>query len=337
MSEISVIVPVYKVEKYLRRCIESILQQTFTEFEVLLVDDGSPDKSPEICDEYRQVDARVHVIHQKNGGLSAARNAGIDWSLKNSNNRWICFIDSDDWIHPKMLEYLYRAVNEQKVQISACGMTICDSYKAYDEMDYNVRKVDALDLYIENDLLAAVACNKLYSKKIFENFRYPIGKLHEDGFLTYKLLYHAKEIAWIDVPLYYYFQHESSITHQYSLERLDQIESIEEQCEFAKKIGATNFYHNRLSVLAEVYRYHYLGLQKLSGTEQIQKEILKKLRHLLRSKRDECQFSVSQNPREYEIAFPRKANLYWKIERIKEILKTEGVMALLQRIIHKIF
>ena len=118
MAKISVIVPVYKVEQYLRRCVDSILSQTFSDFELILIDDGSPDRCGEICDEYKQRDGRVVVIHQSNGGLSAARNTGIIWSLENSDSDWLTFVDSDDWVHSEYLERLFRAVNKYGTKIS---------------------------------------------------------------------------------------------------------------------------------------------------------------------------------------------------------------------------
>ncbi len=120
MSTVSIIVPVYKVEPYLRRCVDSILAQTFTDFELILVDDGSPDNCPAICDEYVEKDDRVHVIHQENGGLSAARNAGIDWAFANSNSQWLNFVDSDDWVHPEYLERLRNAAGNKEFT-SICG------------------------------------------------------------------------------------------------------------------------------------------------------------------------------------------------------------------------
>lgn len=120
MSLISVIVPVYKVEKYLPRCIDSILAQTFQNFEVILIDDGSPDHCPEICDEYAGKDDRITVIHQENGGLSAVRNAGINWAVAYSDSEWVTFVDSDDWIHPRMLEFLLNAAKVFDVNISMC-------------------------------------------------------------------------------------------------------------------------------------------------------------------------------------------------------------------------
>ena len=121
MAQISIIVPVYKVEPYLRRCVDSILNQSFLDFDLILVDDGSPDTCGVICDEYAAKDSRVHVIHQKNGGLSAARNAGIDWAFAHSDSSWLTFVDSDDWIHPQMLEALHNAVRKDDTSVAVCG------------------------------------------------------------------------------------------------------------------------------------------------------------------------------------------------------------------------
>ena len=122
MPLVSVIVPVYKVELYLRRCVDSILAQTFCDFELILVDDGSPDNCGSICDEYASKDSKIHVIHQKNGGLSAARNAGIDWVFANSDSKYISFIDSDDWVHEKYLELLVKAIETNHDDFSQCAL-----------------------------------------------------------------------------------------------------------------------------------------------------------------------------------------------------------------------
>lgn len=121
MPTISVIVPVYKVEPYLNRCVDSILRQTYQDFELILVDDGSPDRCGEICDGYARQDSRVHVIHKENGGLSDARNAGIDWVEANSDSRWLIFADSDDWVHPELLARLLDAATAFDLKISVCG------------------------------------------------------------------------------------------------------------------------------------------------------------------------------------------------------------------------
>ena len=121
MANISVIVPVYKVEAFLSRCVESILAQTYRDFELILVDDGSPDNCGVLCDGYALRDSRVHVIHQENGGLSAARNTGIDWVFANSVSRWIAFVDSDDWVHPDFLKVLYETAEK-----TLCKLSVCD-------------------------------------------------------------------------------------------------------------------------------------------------------------------------------------------------------------------
>ena len=141
MPKISVIVPVYNVEPYLHRCVDSILVQTHTDFELILVDDGSPDNCGVICDEYAQKDSRIHVIHQQNGGLSAARNAGIDWAFANSDSQWLSFIDSDDWVHPCFLEYLYRAVQETDAKVSACGIRKVEGEVEFSDVRYQTESM----------------------------------------------------------------------------------------------------------------------------------------------------------------------------------------------------
>lgn len=129
MPTISVIVPVYKVEPWLWRCVDSILAQTYTDFELILVDDGSPDNCGAICDEYAAKDSRVHVIHQKNGGLSAARNAGIDWVFAHSDSRWLTFVDSDDWLYPETLQFLLRDAAEKDIAKQACLYAMMKQYR----------------------------------------------------------------------------------------------------------------------------------------------------------------------------------------------------------------
>lgn len=238
MPLISVIVPVYKVERYLQRCVDSILAQSFDDFELILVDDGSPDNCGKICDDYAKKDPRIHVIHQANGGLSAARNAGIDWSFTGSNSEWITFIDSDDWVHHKYLEFLHRAVKETKSRISVCRFTETDGL-VYDQNA--VFSADIMDwdrLLIDDNVLAVIGCGKLYSKDLFSALRYPQGKIHEDEFLTYKLLAQAGIIACVPEQLYYYFNNSEGITGKgFSLKRLDALDAFEERIEFVLPLG----------------------------------------------------------------------------------------------------
>ncbi len=245
MAEISVIVPVYNVEKYLHRCIDSILVQSFSGFELILVDDGSPDSCGEICDQYAKDDNRIVVIHQKNGGLSAARNAGIDWAFNNSNSKWITFIDSDDWVVSKYLEVLLNAVKTKKVDISV-GLYQETHGKGWNEpTKYSSTIWNTKDFYMVNQVNSIVAVGKLYRKDCFKTIRFPIGKIHEDEFTTYKLLFMYKKIAVINEVVYAYFQNENGImAKETSLIGyrgiLDGIDAIREQIEFFYKKGFEN-------------------------------------------------------------------------------------------------
>lgn len=209
---ISVVVPVYKVEAYLSRCVDSILKQTYTDFELILVDDGSPDRCGEICEDYSAKDCRVHVLHRENGGLSAARNTGIEWALNNSTSEWITFIDSDDWIHPRYLELLYQAVQKTGLFVAVGGYERTDgTHNPKVDEAAPTTAWDTEAFYCAEKVTATVAWGKLYRKQDFAVVRYPEGKIHEDEFTTYKVLFVYEKIAVIEQPLYAYFQNSQSI------------------------------------------------------------------------------------------------------------------------------
>jgi len=229
MPVISVIVPVYKVEPYLRRCIDSILFQTFTDFDLILVDDGSPDNCGTICDEYARKDNRVQVIHQENGGLSAARNAGIEWSFAHSDSEWITFIDSDDWIHKLYLESLYNASNSCDTAISACNYLETQNNEIDDISKITAKKCRTNE-YWKSPMLATVAWGKLYRKDCFINVRFPVGRIHEDEYTTYKVLFEHEYVSVIDQPLYVYYQNMEGITRRpWNPQRLDCFDALEAQ------------------------------------------------------------------------------------------------------------
>lgn len=239
MPEISVIVPVYKVEAYLDRCVKSILAQTFTDFELILVDDGSPDRCPEMCDTWAGKDSRIHVIHQKNGGLSAARNAGIDWAFANSDSRWLTFIDSDDWVHPKYLEALYQGAKEVEMDVCIGGFDRTEGQTPkVDQSDLSPRIWQVEDFFVQYNTNAIIACGKLYKKKCFEHIRYPAGRIYEDGAVTYRILFMCRQVCVINQPIYYYFVNPAGITgEEWSLKCLDGLLNYEEQIEYFKEIG----------------------------------------------------------------------------------------------------
>ena len=248
MPKISVIVPVYKVEKYLSRCVDSILKQSFIDFELILVDDGSPDLCGDICEQYAASDNRVIVIHRENGGLSAARNSGIEWSLKNSDSEWITFIDSDDWIHHDYLDILLNASLEFGTDVSVCNFLRTSNDACCDlNNDFNKKKFFSEDFFINNNLNATVAWGKLYRKKFFKGIRYPEGKLHEDEFTTYKILFECKEVCFVDEDLYYYFVNETGITGgtilgEWRPSRMDFIEAVQERLVYFKERNINSVY-----------------------------------------------------------------------------------------------
>ncbi len=218
MPEISIIVPVYKVENYLEKCINSILEQTFTDFELILVDDGSPDGSGQICDIYATIDRRVRVIHQENGGLSAARNAG----LESATGRYIGFIDSDDYIHPKMYEKLYEALQKNKADLSICNYNYVDNYGNIDSekqrKDHIVTEVlnrekafEKIDPLVEGYSFYVTAWNKLYKRELFKNIKFLKGHVHEDEYIVHHIFSRCSKIAVIEDPLYMYVQRDGSI------------------------------------------------------------------------------------------------------------------------------
>ena len=207
---ISVIVPIYNVEKYLNRCIDSILKQTYTNLEIILIDDGSPDNCPKICDQYKMKDTRIIVIHQVNSGLSGARNAGI---LK-ASGKYITFIDSDDYIHPILIEQLYTTLIQSNKQISACSYTyyedqfattINEKYKCYNSSD------SIKEILLEREFQPS-AWGKLYDINLFDSIQYPVGKIFEDYYTAPYLFHLANGVAYVNSKLYYYNYNIDSIT-----------------------------------------------------------------------------------------------------------------------------
>ena len=210
---ISVIIPVYKVEKYLEKCIESIIKQTYTNLQIILVDDGSPDNCGKICDEYAKKDSRIEVIHKINGGLSDARNVGIN----RANGRYIGFVDSDDYIKEDMYEKLINLIKEYNADVS-----ICNLYDVIDGKEYVRNKDNGIHEYSRIDILKEIlldkniqsyAWNKLYKKELFDEIKYPIGKKYEDIGTTFYLFEKCNKIVVTSEPEYYYLKRSDSLVN----------------------------------------------------------------------------------------------------------------------------
>ena len=235
MDLISVIVPIYKVEPYLDRCVRSIVGQTYENLEIILVDDGSPDNCPDICDDWAAKDSRIRVIHKENGGLSDARNAGLEIAT----GAYIAFVDSDDWVSPDFVNAMHRAVQKSGAEIAACDVQI--SFGETEPDAYNQETAiricsaeEAIGDILKGKGFRAVAWNKLYKRSLLEKERYPVGKYHEDEFLTYRILAKADKLVYVDCPLYAYFQRPGSIMNSVSMKHLDALDAYLERLSFLR-------------------------------------------------------------------------------------------------------
>lgn len=270
---ISVIVPVYNVETYLPQCLDSLKAQTWKNLEIILVDDGSTDGSPAICDAAAAQDARIRVIHQKNGGLSAARNAGVDAA----RGEWIGFVDSDDYVAADMFEKLYHAAADQQAQIAVCPYAyVTPEGKPLDRTspitrDEVLTREEALNrLTIQKNWYYVTAPNRLYRRELFDKVRFPAGRIHEDEWTAHLFYEQCERVAVLKEPLYYYVQREGSIMRQESFQkRMDKVEGLFGRAEFAAENG---FYGLAFSscnaMLGYIVLYYTTEKKTLSPEEQ---------------------------------------------------------------------
>lgn len=254
---ISIIVPVYKVENYLEKCIKSIINQTYKNIEIILIDDGSPDNCGMICDKYAKNDDRIKVIHKKNGGLSEARNYGIE----SSTGEYIMFVDSDDYIDKNMCEQLLIAAQKYNTDITMCEIYEIKGNKKYASTISNLERNKVLngitvmkEFFLRYAIELYASWNKLYKRELFfleTNIRFPVGELYEDMFIDYKLYYASKRIIIIPYKFYYYVQRKDSITGvKYTIKhinsRLNYIKTLEE---FSKNVNIDIKKYIKISIL----------------------------------------------------------------------------------------
>lgn len=275
---ISVIVPIYNVEKYLPKCVESIIAQKYTNLEILLVDDGSPDNSGVIADEYAKKDDRIHVIHKKNGGLSDARNAGIDVALGD----YLVFVDSDDYIHPEMISRMMDVIKNTSSDMAVCAVKSVKEDEEISEESKNdeVTVIDDMDkrteyFFEKHCVEFNVAWNKLYPARFFREVRYPFGKIHEDEFTTWKILEMAERVVYIGEPLYYYVQRGTSIMgEKFNEKRFMRLEAYDERMD--KYLREDNFIW--FEKLLFLYRLFLLEYAKEMRKINMEESTLKKYR-----------------------------------------------------------
>lgn len=234
--KLSLIIPVYNTENFLRECIESILHQKFQNFEIILIDDGSTDSSGEICEEYVAKDSRLQVYHILNNGQAAARNLGID----KAKGEYIGFVDSDDWIDSHMFEKLIGEANRTKCEIIACNFYIMDKEGKFSPYTKNPKnrifsKDDAMLEIINNSILTFSPCNKIYKKELFREVRFNEGIIFEDMDISYRLIYKSSSVAYLEDALYYYrYNINSTLRAKFSLKRLDSLQVMQNMYDFYK-------------------------------------------------------------------------------------------------------
>lgn len=280
---ISVIVPVYRVEEYLERCVKSILSQTYKNLEVILVDDGSPDQCPAICDACAEKDARVKVIHQENKGLSGARNAGIDAA----SGEYLAFVDSDDYVSPHFIEELYQLLQDTGCAIGQCRFSYVKGDGLVEEgySAFCIYRGESLmeQLYgpEEKATCFVVAWNKLYRTELFKEtgIRYPEGRIHEDEATTYRLFHEAKKLAFLDRALYgYYTENGGSITSVFSAKRLQWLTAHEERIAFFKKNGYEKLLPAAYRKLCDAcITFYFRCTEQVKDAEELKKELRKRL------------------------------------------------------------
>lgn len=260
---ISIIIPVYKVEKYLEKCIKSVLSQTYKNLQIILVDDGSPDNCGNICDDYARVDNRIEVIHKANGGLSDARNVG----LKAARGEYIGFVDSDDYVSNEMFENMYNTLVNNNADVSICNFyTVIDNKNIIKNADNGIEIYNKLEILKEillDKKIQSYAWNKLYKRELFEDIEYPIGKKYEDIGTTFYILEKCNKIVVSGSPEYYYLTRGDSIVNNNTEGTvIDYISLISDRYDYIdkkyKELKKYNDYYITKTLITAFTDAHYL-------------------------------------------------------------------------------
>lgn len=269
---ISIIVPIYNVEKYLNKCVESILKQTYDNLEIILVDDGSLDNCGNICDEYAKKDSRIIVLHKTNGGLSDARNKGINIA----KGKYIGFVDSDDYIDNDMFEILYNLCKNNNADISMISYKeieneiIINENSNYTNKVFKYNNIEAIKELLKDEKIKNYAWNKLYKKELFDGIEYPIKMAYEDVGTTYKLFEKAKKVIWYDIPKYNYIRRDTSIVSKNTYKNLKDFIDLSyqrynyfENSIYSNKIKIENSYSFIRNMIMFYLNYQIDNIQEL--------------------------------------------------------------------------
>lgn len=275
---ISVIVPIYNVEKYLNKCVDSIINQTYKNLEIILVDDGSPDKCPELCDIYAQKDKRIKVVHKENGGLSDARNAG----MAVASGEYVSFIDSDDYIELNMLSDLYDCIVKDNSDVAACGVNWVDESckvirKDCVEQHCVLSNVEAMKELLHDNIIKQYVWNKLYKMSIIKDIPFEKGRYNEDVFWSYQMVGNANQISISPNVCYNYLQRSNSIMGVgYSAKRLDALDAYAERCEYIKE-KYPDLYNLALYTYVGSCMYHLQCALQVNADKSIKDNIIDRI------------------------------------------------------------
>ena len=339
MPKISVIVPVYKVEPYLRRCIDSILGQTFRDFELILVDDGSPDGCPVICDEYAKNDSRIKVIHQANQGLSVARNNGV----KAAVCRWVSFVDSDDAIHPQMLEHFLRAVETTGARIAMGGTieraAVPDDFYQDREDLFQFHLVDEeylMHLYSFVKYKPWMVHSKLIDKDIVIKYPFEPGKTYEDNAVVCKWIDEAKKVVESDELYYYYQINLNGISKsKFSAKSIDYLWALEEIITFCNRVGYNCIRKEFCSKYAIVATDYYYRVKNELGSIEICRGIKKQMKKVLRKNRSSVVLTKPQRLYVMSVLHPKYIAFREAVTVSIKTLREKGFMALFKKVIDR--
>lgn len=337
---ISVIVPVYNVEKYIHLCVDSIISQSFADFELILVDDGSPDRCPEICDAYAAADSRVRVIHQTNQGQAAARNHGI----RASKGEWICFVDSDDLIHPQMLEHLYQAAISESADISMCDAveseSVLDDFFYSREMDsqrIRISETSLEELYHHGEHRYWVIWGKLIRKSILEKIPFTEGRIYEDNAVVCRWLYEAQVVANTQQRYYFYRVNQGSTTKStFNLTKLDFLWALDEQLLFYKTVHYTTKEKNIAAYYLNTAAWYSSRVRNELNNIWEAAKIRKRMRQLIREYPLDSLPLTEAEKLEICRAFHPVISQLGRIPRVAcEVLSSGGINGLINRILRK--
>ena len=324
MPEISIIVPVYRAEKYLNACVDSILNQTYSDFELVLIEDGSPDQSGAICDEYAQKDDRVRVIHQPNQGQAAARNH----ALPMTQGKWLCYVDSDDAIHPQMLEHLHRAAEKSGAGISMCQFLEApeppEDYEQPAEFSYTLLTMDEktlTELHDRDQYPGWVACAKLIRRELVEGYPFHTGRVYEDTEAVTRWLLPAKTLAMLPTQLYFYRTNpESTTKSQFSLKRLDYLWALESMISYFQSVGFHTLAQRFVERYVEAAASACYGVRNELKRPERANGILADVQRFLR--RENLKLTRRERLSLLEAAHPNAMGRFWSVaEKVRKLWK----------------